>query len=280
MLFDTRTPSRGTIFLRYALAVVAVLIGHLIIHLTGRTISPSPHTVYLAVVVVIAYYGGLGPGMLATALAVIDLDSSYMPPYGELVADVDNPLSPGVFLSVSLIISTLQGRRSKAERSLRAAHEDLEHRVIERTSELEESRRQLSVLVEGFSDQAFFMLDPHGKVASWNLGAERLLGFSTNEVIGQPLIRIWPDSSSQGGAESTSTPPFDDRYEHYDWLRRKDNSRFWGSSLLPPWHRRRIRLRVLPWLSVMSPNAEAWNATFSKSANVNANASVMTSTTD
>jgi two-component system CheB/CheR fusion protein len=119
--------------------------------------------------------------------------------------------------------------RRRAEASLRMAHERLEQRVVARTAELARSREQFSLLVNGVHDQAFFMLDAAGNVASWNAGAERLLGFGEGQIVGGPLTRIWPDGfrvEAASGQSAASWPV--ERYEYNDWIVRKDGSRFWG----------------------------------------------------
>jgi PAS domain S-box-containing protein len=211
------------------MAVLLTLLGHIVISQTWHTISSAPYTVYLAIVIASALYGGLGPGVLATLLCSADLDFNFMLPYGSFAVDFDDFLYLSAFFSICCLISFLQGRRQRAEASLRAAHEDLEQRVIERTAELERSREQFSLLVNGVHDQAFFMLDAAGNIASWNSGAEKLLGFCENQIIGRPLTDIWPDSSRvQPLPGSSNSPEHDDRYEYNDWIVRKDGSRFWG----------------------------------------------------
>jgi PAS domain S-box-containing protein len=47
-------------------------------------------------------------------------------------------------------------------------------------------------LVDGVKDYAIFLLDPQGKVVSWNQGAKRIKGYSANEIIGQHFSRFYP----------------------------------------------------------------------------------------
>jgi two-component system CheB/CheR fusion protein len=218
---------------RYSLAILLVIVGRAIIGAIWHFSSSAPFTVYLAVVVLASLHGGLGPGVVATVLASLSLDYDYMPPYGSFVLSFANFLYLSGFFAVALVISSLQGRRRQAESSLRSAHEELERRVTERTAELLNSREQFSLLVNGVNDQAFFMLDADGNVASWNAGAERLLGFQEGQIIGQPLTRIWPDGFRMEAAAGTSAASWPvDRYEYNDWISRGDGGRFWGCIFL------------------------------------------------
>src|SRR5437773_11651643 len=56
---------------------------------------------------------------------------------------------------------------------------------------LHESEERFRLLVEGVQDYAIFMLDPAGKVTSWNGGAERLLGYQSEEILGAHLARFF-----------------------------------------------------------------------------------------
>lgn len=53
-------------------------------------------------------------------------------------------------------------------------------------------------LVAGVTDYAIFMLDPEGRVASWNPGAERIKGYSSEEVIGEHFSRFYTEEERTG----------------------------------------------------------------------------------
>ena len=90
------------------------------------------------------------------------------------------------------------------------------------------------LLLECVTDHAILLLDPDGRVASWNVGAERILGYQEAEVLGRPLaIFFTPEDRDAGfpakeldGARATGRAA-DDR-----WHIRKDGSRFWCSGML------------------------------------------------
>ena len=64
---------------------------------------------------------------------------------------------------------------------------------------------RLRLLVESVIDYAIYMLDPDGVVASWNPGAQRLFGYSADEIVGKSLALIVPaDRASEAGSSVCS----------------------------------------------------------------------------
>ena len=82
--------------------------------------------------------------------------------------------------------------RVRAEEEIRRLNEELEERVAERTARLEaalaelrNSEERYRLLVESVKDYAIFTVDPDGRIADWNAGAERLFGYKDKEIIGE-----------------------------------------------------------------------------------------------
>ncbi|MGL4379330.1 MAG: PAS domain-containing protein, partial [Microcoleaceae cyanobacterium] len=57
---------------------------------------------------------------------------------------------------------------------------------------LKESEERLRLVIEGVKDYAIFMLDKNGYIASWNTGAERILGYEAQEIIGNSFECFFP----------------------------------------------------------------------------------------
>jgi PAS domain S-box-containing protein len=103
---------------------------------------------------------------------------------------------------------------------------------------LHKSEEVFHLLVEGVRDYAIFLLDPQGRVASWNAGAERIQGYKAQEVLGKPFAcfygsedvaegkpdRVLHKARAQGGVEEEG------------WRLRQDGSRYWTNSLLTALH--------------------------------------------
>jgi PAS domain S-box-containing protein len=94
----------------------------------------------------------------------------------------------------------------------------------------------LRLIIESATDFAIFATDPSGHVTSWNIGAERLLGYSDREILSQQCnILFTPEDQAAGAPEwERSTAQAEGRAEDERWHQRKDGSRFWGSGLLMP----------------------------------------------
>ncbi|WP_296815087.1 PAS domain-containing sensor histidine kinase [Brevundimonas sp.] len=103
---------------------------------------------------------------------------------------------------------------------------------------LKRSEEQFRLLVQGVTDYAIYMLDPEGKVSSWNEGARRIKGYEPEEIVGEHFSRFyaaedraagWPEKALQAAAEQG-------RFEREGWRVRKDGSRFWAHVILDAIH--------------------------------------------
>ena len=96
------------------------------------------------------------------------------------------------------------------------------------------SEERFRLLVDGVQDYAIYMLDPAGRVASWNAGAARLKGYAAGEIIGHSFERFYPPDDLASGKpgmllnEAAETG----RAEDYGWRLRRDGSRFWAHIVL------------------------------------------------
>jgi PAS domain S-box-containing protein len=120
---------------------------------------------------------------------------------------------------------------------LRAANEALAAEVAERRRReeaLRQSEERFRLLVEGTTDYALFMLDPQGRVASWNAGAERIKGYRAEEIVGQHFSRFYPQEALDRGwpAEELRRAAAGGRFENEGWRVRKDGSTFWADVVI------------------------------------------------
>ncbi|HVE82622.1 MAG TPA: PAS domain S-box protein [Myxococcales bacterium] len=92
------------------------------------------------------------------------------------------------------------------------------------------------ILVESVRDYAIYFLDPQGIVRSWNVGAERLKGYSAQEIIGQHFSRFFrPEDAAAGVPERELASALrEGRSEQAGWRVRKDGSQFWANVIITP----------------------------------------------
>jgi diguanylate cyclase (GGDEF)-like protein/PAS domain S-box-containing protein len=90
------------------------------------------------------------------------------------------------------------------------------------------SEMSLRALVDGVFDEALMTVDRAGNVVSWNTGAQRIFGYSAEEMIGRHYSllypRGWPASGPSAAADTIATESF-----HETWQLRQDGRRFWAS---------------------------------------------------
>lgn len=103
---------------------------------------------------------------------------------------------------------------------------------------LRASEERFQLLVESVTDYAIYMVDPEGRVASWNMGAERLKGYTAGEVLGRDFSMFFLPEAVEAGvpAQELEAAARDGRYETADWRLRKDGRRFWALVTLTAIH--------------------------------------------
>ncbi|HEX4177532.1 MAG TPA: PAS domain-containing protein, partial [Rhizomicrobium sp.] len=86
------------------------------------------------------------------------------------------------------------------------------------------------ILVEAVTDYAIYMLDPQGGVTSWNSGAQRIKGYTPEEIIGQNFARFYTEEDRAKGrpAEVLAISAREGKFEGEGWRVRKDGTRFWA----------------------------------------------------
>jgi PAS domain S-box-containing protein len=102
------------------------------------------------------------------------------------------------------------------------------------TEALEHSQQDFERLIEGVRDCAIFMLDPSGHVVSWNPGAERIKGYSADEIVGRHFSEFYTAEDRGAGlpARALQIAETTGKFEGEGWRVRKDGTKFWASVLI------------------------------------------------
>jgi PAS domain S-box-containing protein len=92
------------------------------------------------------------------------------------------------------------------------------------------------LLVDSITDYAIYMLDRDGVVISWNQGAQRSKGYTSDEILGQHFSRFYTEEDRRAGlpAIALRTAAEEGRFEREGWRIRKDGTRFWAHVVIDP----------------------------------------------
>ncbi|WP_311774819.1 ATP-binding protein [Nostoc sp. 2RC] len=197
----------------------------------------SIYPLFLAAVMVSSWYGGFNPGLVATFLSAIVCAYFLLPPFDSLAVSGFTVVGLVQFVLVGLLISSLNSAlrqaRSQAQKNAIAAQQNYEH-LRQMQDSLRQSEERYRLLVEGVTNYAIFMLDPNGNFTSWNIGAERILGYQETEIIGQPFERIFSSAAIERGQpkqvlKQAVTEGFS---KENRWHLRKDGTYFWAHCVI------------------------------------------------
>jgi PAS domain S-box-containing protein len=99
---------------------------------------------------------------------------------------------------------------------------------------LENSGEHFARLIDGIRDCAIYMLDPSGNVVSWNPGAERIKGYTAEEIIGRNFRDFYTpeDRANEVPSRALATAESTGKFEGEGWRLRKDGTKFWASVLI------------------------------------------------
>ena len=96
---------------------------------------------------------------------------------------------------------------------------------------LRQSEERFRLMVEGVADYAIFMLDVNGRVATWNVGAQRIKGYGADEIVGQHFSIFYPQEAKDSGwpEHELRVAAETGRFVDTGWRIRKDGTAFWAN---------------------------------------------------
>src|SRR5882724_643089 len=202
---DSSAHSSSSAVWRYGLAfftVAAALSVALLLH-PDALVAP----IFFLAIIVTAWIGGFGPGLVAAVLTTLAITYFFLPPVYSLRFDVNQIPHLIVFFVSAFLVSSWSATRSRAETLLRRARNELEIKVQERTANLSESNEQLQTQVAErktaqevlqkqavklrdqaqlleLAHDAILVRDLSSAIMFWNRGAERMYGWTREEALG------------------------------------------------------------------------------------------------
>jgi PAS domain S-box-containing protein len=219
--------ARGSVAWTPGKAVEAALLAVLLVVASEFVFTGSMGRTFLVVPLVVWAAFRFGQREVTTATAVV----CAMAIWNTLQRQVGPFASPSLneaLLLLLLFVSTmvftgliLCAVLWQLERAMLVARRRAEGMLLD-------SERRFRLMVESVVDYAIFMLDAEGRVASWNAGAQRILGYQADEIIGQGLARFYPEA--EGGLDKSrhelEAASAAGRFEDEGWRQRKDGSVF------------------------------------------------------
>jgi len=123
---------------------------------------------------------------------------------------------------------------SEEERLRSIAHLQQKAHALEQELVLRQSEARFRLVVEAVRDYAIFMLDPEGNVSSWNLGAERIKGYKSTDIIGKHFSCFYSEEDIRNGKPQSELviAAQEGRFEDEGWRLRKDGSKFWANVII------------------------------------------------
>ncbi|MCI8212435.1 histidine kinase [Pseudomonas sp. S25] len=107
------------------------------------------------------------------------------------------------------------------------------HLLAQREGALRDNEERLRLIIDAVKDYGIFALDANGRVTSWNVGAERIKGYSEQEILGQPFSVFYlPEQCPQRPEMALREARSKGYFMEEAWRRRKDGSRFWASVVI------------------------------------------------
>lgn len=126
------------------------------------------------------------------------------------------------------------------ERELRELHQELQARERDQSSQLLASEQRFRLMLDGIRDVAIFFLDNHGAISDWTTSAQRLLGHSAHEALGQGTECFAPPDERVSVAEDTQhaleRAALLGQCEIAGWRQRRDGGLFWAQMVITALH--------------------------------------------
>jgi two-component system sensor kinase FixL len=166
---------------RYAVALIAIAASVLFRDIFEDALGTRATFIqFYPAIMVAAWYGGFGPGLLATAAAAIVAMYALLPPDGLAVGGTEDQVSLAIFVAVGAFMSWLHHRLHVSQEGHRAAADAARDRA-----------EYLDAILDLAAD-AIVTIDVKGRVETFSRGAQALFGYREEEVLGRNVSMLMP----------------------------------------------------------------------------------------
>lgn len=227
-----RSWSWGSVLWSCALAIVSVAIGVWVASWLEGVLHAT--TVLLGAVLLAAWFGGLVSGLVGSLIATIAVDYYFIPPLYTITPEIAHVPRMAMFALLAAAFSSASAARKRTEVSLKAARDDMERRVRERTAALQRANDQLEAEIAerrrgeaALKEQAelldlthdtVFVRNADEVITFWNRGAAEQYGWTREQALGQvshDLLRtVFPESFEDIRAELARTGRWEGELVH------------------------------------------------------------------
>ena len=150
----------------------------------------APHMPFNLAVIIAAWFGGRGPGLVAVALSALSVDWFFLEPlHSPVIASREGIWGFALFAITTSLIALLVG----SFRELLAAR-----------AKAEESLRRHAQLID-LAHDAIITTDSDRRIITWNKGAEQMYGWNASEAVGKVLYELLQTSGPISTAEIDAT---------------------------------------------------------------------------
>lgn len=220
------------------IAIIAVLLAALIdFGLYPSFAGSAPYLLFVIAVLAAALFGGPWPAVLAALMSVLIVQTFHLIRHATMGPVADLLIFLGTAAFVILLV------RYATRSALRLAQG--ERQAVERAEQAKQVADELNLLIDGAADYAIYMLDADGHVTIWNKGAERMKGWTEQEVLGQHFSMFYAREAQEAGkpAADIERVRTEGHVEQEEWLLRKDGSQFLADVSLTAFYEDGGRLR-------------------------------------
>jgi signal transduction histidine kinase len=183
--------SRKNTLMQYGASVLAFGAALLLTHLLWPLIEPASTPFFFAAVMLAAFYGGLGPAILVTALSTWAIDYFFIPPPHTLEFTVANLVRAGVFMFVAISISWLNAARKKLMDDLSERNREREALMLQISGFNEELRQKVEAATQALISANHTLFETQQRlIRSERLAVVGQMAAALAHEIGTPLNAI------------------------------------------------------------------------------------------